>query len=346
MEQELNIEGVRYISSKRASELSEYSQDYIGQLARAGSIDARRVSGLWYVSMDSIQAHKKNADSYKPEPPNAKRAAEIDTTVSLDGKSYISSSRAAKITGYTSDYVGQLARSGKILSKQVGARWYVDQDALLAHKQEKDALLASVQVQSVGIEKTTSSHVIEAAKLAPSPKTHFSYTADAQALMPTFTVQKKAETPLVQEPSPIISSAIYHDGTFTTPVPIKVIHGSDSSHSVVAASTAPTKIPITVVHKVPNENRYPSSRKATAGQQYLPSPRSLSYPMLMGAGAAALTVVIMLSFGINGLSEQAIYAEDTVVQYQNLAGAAISKFQPLINFVKELIMQDITYTRH
>ena len=34
MSDEMQIEGKPYISSKRASELSGYAQDYIGQLAR------------------------------------------------------------------------------------------------------------------------------------------------------------------------------------------------------------------------------------------------------------------------------------------------------------------------
>ena len=56
MTNEITLEGEEYISSKRASELSGYAQDYIGQLARVAAIDAKRIGGLWYVSLDSLDA--------------------------------------------------------------------------------------------------------------------------------------------------------------------------------------------------------------------------------------------------------------------------------------------------
>lgn len=55
----------------------------------------------------------------------------------LDGKNYIKASKAAKELGYTSDYVGQLCRSGKVNAHLIGRSWYVDQEALGVHKNEK-----------------------------------------------------------------------------------------------------------------------------------------------------------------------------------------------------------------
>lgn len=52
----------------------------------------------------------------------------------ISGKKYISSKRAAEITGYAKDYVGQLARGGKIEATQVGRAWYVLEDSVLSHK--------------------------------------------------------------------------------------------------------------------------------------------------------------------------------------------------------------------
>ena len=48
----------KYISAKEASLLTGYSQDYIGQLARANKIDSRRVNRIWYVSEESILNYK------------------------------------------------------------------------------------------------------------------------------------------------------------------------------------------------------------------------------------------------------------------------------------------------
>ena len=47
MDASLIIGDENLISSKRAAESSGYAQDYIGQLARKGLIEARRIGGLW-----------------------------------------------------------------------------------------------------------------------------------------------------------------------------------------------------------------------------------------------------------------------------------------------------------
>ncbi len=51
----------------------------------------------------------------------------------IQGKKYISSKRAAELTGYAKDYVGQLARAGKVPGTRVGRAWYVEESALLLH---------------------------------------------------------------------------------------------------------------------------------------------------------------------------------------------------------------------
>ena len=40
-------------------------------------------------------------------------------------RQYVSSKRAAKITGYAKDYVGQLCREGRVSARLVGRNWYV-----------------------------------------------------------------------------------------------------------------------------------------------------------------------------------------------------------------------------
>lgn len=50
----------------------------------------------------------------------------------IQGKKYISSKRASQLTGYAKDYIGQLARGGKLPGTRVGRAWYVDEEALKA----------------------------------------------------------------------------------------------------------------------------------------------------------------------------------------------------------------------
>ncbi len=154
MSKELELDGKSYITSKRAAEITGYAQDYIGQLARGGEIDARKIDGSWYVVLESLSAYGTEAEA-KPKvvPEPQQREAANDTIVSFDGKEFISSKRGAELSGYSQDYVGQLARGGKILSRQVGSKWYVAKNELLNHKSHNDSLLAAVQAESVGLKR-------------------------------------------------------------------------------------------------------------------------------------------------------------------------------------------------
>lgn len=51
----------------------------------------------------------------------------------LSGKRFISSRRIARENGYTSDYIGQLIRGGKIVGQKVGRAWYVEEASFAAY---------------------------------------------------------------------------------------------------------------------------------------------------------------------------------------------------------------------
>jgi uncharacterized protein (DUF2267 family) len=54
--------------------------------------------------------------------------------LTLNGKKFLATKRAAEITGYTTDYVGQLARQGKVEAQLVGRNWYIGEDSITKHK--------------------------------------------------------------------------------------------------------------------------------------------------------------------------------------------------------------------
>lgn len=150
----IEADGKSYVLSKLAAKQTGYTQDYIGQLSRSGEIDAKRLGGLWYVNLDSLAQHKKDSEAYVPVPPaaaNSENGADAHSIVGFDGQEYVSSKHAAELVNYTQDYVGQLARGGKVRSKQQNGRWYVSKDDIRSHKARKDAMLAEVQAQSLGI---------------------------------------------------------------------------------------------------------------------------------------------------------------------------------------------------
>lgn len=52
----------------------------------------------------------------------------------FEGKKYISASRAGSITGYNSDYIGQLCRKGLLDCRRVGRSWFVSEESLHTHR--------------------------------------------------------------------------------------------------------------------------------------------------------------------------------------------------------------------
>ncbi len=141
----LVIDGKKYISSKQAAEIMGYTQDYVGQLARSGKISAQRISGIWYVNESSVLSsvkstpikktytddstsvhNKSHSNSLKEDKVKDELTDSLNRkNITFEGVDYISSKRAAEIMGYTQDYVGQLARSGKISARQIGRGWYI-----------------------------------------------------------------------------------------------------------------------------------------------------------------------------------------------------------------------------
>lgn len=57
----------------------------------------------------------------------------MDTLV-LEGKEFISTKRAAEITGYAKDYIGQLCREGRVDSRLIGRNWYILESSIREHR--------------------------------------------------------------------------------------------------------------------------------------------------------------------------------------------------------------------
>lgn len=54
--------------------------------------------------------------------------------LTIEDKKYLSSKKAAKLTGYAKDYVGQLCREGRVEARLVGRNWYVLEDSIMEHR--------------------------------------------------------------------------------------------------------------------------------------------------------------------------------------------------------------------
>ena len=101
-----------------------YSQDYLGLLARRGKIDAKKIGRNWHTTREAVLAYyDTHNDSDNPI---------------VDGKDngikrpvYISLAEAATHVPYTQEYLGLLARKGKLDAKKIGRNWYTTHEAVL-----------------------------------------------------------------------------------------------------------------------------------------------------------------------------------------------------------------------
>lgn len=57
--------------------------------------------------------------------------------ITIDGNRFISVKRAAGLSEYTADYIGQLCRGGKLEATRIGRNWYVEEASLISHKQSQ-----------------------------------------------------------------------------------------------------------------------------------------------------------------------------------------------------------------
>ncbi|MBC8464897.1 MAG: helix-turn-helix domain-containing protein [Parcubacteria group bacterium] len=65
----------------------------------------------------------------------------MEKEIFLDGKNYITASEAARLTGYTNDYIGQLCRGGKVEGKVIGRTRYVCRESLEAYDAESKKVM-------------------------------------------------------------------------------------------------------------------------------------------------------------------------------------------------------------
>ena len=88
----------------------------------------------------------------------------MNKSLYIKGRKYISARRAADITGYAGDYIGQLCRAGKLDCKMVGRSWFVTEESLLAHRENavdstQERILKIIKNNDVEIKRAIQEHI-------------------------------------------------------------------------------------------------------------------------------------------------------------------------------------------
>ena len=91
----------------------------------------------------------------------------------IEEKKYISSKRAAKITGYAKDYIGQLCREGRVPARLIGRGWYVLESAIQDHR------FGDPGIESKKEEKEDSKPIVHSTWETPH------YKASSEELLPS-----------------------------------------------------------------------------------------------------------------------------------------------------------------
>src|SRR3990167_1108828 len=50
------------------------------------------------------------------------------------GRKFLPSGEASRVSGYSTDYIGQLCRGEKLVCRRVGRSWFVEEKSLLAYR--------------------------------------------------------------------------------------------------------------------------------------------------------------------------------------------------------------------
>tara|TARA_B100000745_G_scaffold223426_1_gene149153 strand:+ start:5551 stop:6273 length:723 start_codon:yes stop_codon:yes gene_type:complete len=111
-------------------------------------------------------------------------------TIEIGGILYKKATEVAKDLGYTTDYIGQLCRSGKVEAEFVGRSWYVNPDSLKEHKFARHR--SNKEKSRKAVEEYKKAQAVHIHTKDLTPKT-YSYEADDGELVPTLTKPKIAQ---------------------------------------------------------------------------------------------------------------------------------------------------------
>ncbi|MBP6858716.1 MAG: hypothetical protein KBC33_02710, partial [Candidatus Pacebacteria bacterium] len=113
-------------------------------------------------------------------------------SIIIEGREFISVGRAAEITKYTKDYVGQLCRGGKVAARMIGRTWFIDRESLSAYKNSIDSGVAqAAHAQAVLYAENQAAKAASRVQTSPASVSiplekavGITYVADAGAALP------------------------------------------------------------------------------------------------------------------------------------------------------------------
>lgn len=109
----------------------------------------------------------------------------------LSNRKYVTTKRAARVTGYAQDYVGQLIRSGKLKATKVGKAWFVAEDEVLKLAGKPEALQSPDRALAVLESRRVVESTVSVSVEYPKTWAPIHYFSDDKPLAP---ISDKRET--------------------------------------------------------------------------------------------------------------------------------------------------------
>lgn len=154
----------------------------------------------------------------------------MNSDLYFDGKQFISSSRAAKISGYVNDYIGQLCRDGKLDCRMVGRTWYVSFESLILHKNangsaSKNRSKKSLEIVAPNLSLEASQIATPGVSLAINPTpTHVVLETKIEVPVAASKVARVASQEIAPIQVPQISYPVFSDiSEPTISIPVRVL---------------------------------------------------------------------------------------------------------------------------
>jgi len=114
-----------YIILDNLSDRIAYKPEYIVKLCKDGDLDCAHISHSWFVSEESLReylsTHGKKADFDVDNKDYVYISESVGgaSSIFIDNKEYIDVSVAENITGYSRDYITQLAREEAVEGRKI-----------------------------------------------------------------------------------------------------------------------------------------------------------------------------------------------------------------------------------
>lgn len=232
--------------------------------------------------------------------------------ITIGEKTYVSSKRAAEITGYAKDYIGQLCREGRVEARLIGRNWYLLDESIRKHRfgeQEfvgksedtavvdgipaVDALWESPRYESeepkpleVGTEEAYS-----APKAQNGPQTS-EFLSDMQTAWSEWFASKAT-----QQETPMVSKIDENAEPVANIRHVTEPNESDEAHIQERVKVAGEEVPLKILQENSHEsqNSEENTENERAEEAYIHSypVRSSGYPAMLGVRIA----LIIIAFG-------------------------------------------------